>query len=118
MKVTVSLVGITLQLPARPEINLKDAIGQDEFAVVPRSMFAADGYMLHCSMKSSLLGILENLPENSTIISDEVNVSTNVVELPATEVPLENILTKNVALVDAMAEVQSIGKSDIFQELY
>ena len=42
----------------------------------------------------------------------------NVVNLSAAAVPLDNTLAKNVALVDAMAEVQSIGKSDIFRELY
>jgi len=87
----------------RPEVNLKDAIGEHEFAVVPRSMFAADESMMHCSMKSSLLGILVKLPH-------EMNISTDMVHLPAAEIPLEN--TKNVVLVDAMAEVQSVGKLD------
>ena len=31
----------------RPEINLKEAIGQYEFYVVPRSLFAAAGTMHH-----------------------------------------------------------------------
>ena len=96
---------------SRPDINLKDAIGEHQFAVVPRSMFAADGYMVHCSMKSSLLGILEKLPDTA-INSDEMNISTDVVELPAAELPSENILTKNVVLVDAMADVQSMGKPE------
>ena len=30
-----------------PEIDLKEAIGQYEFNLVPRTMFAADGSMLH-----------------------------------------------------------------------
>ena len=42
----------------------------------------------------------------------------NLVNLSAAAVPLENTLAKNVALVDAMDEVQSMGKSDIFQELH
>jgi hypothetical protein len=58
---------------SRPEVNMKDAIGELEFAVILISMFAADGYMLHCSMKNSLLRFLKKLPENSIIISDEVN---------------------------------------------
>ena len=49
---------------SRPEIDLKEAIGQYEFNLVPRSMFAADESMLHCSSKSVLMNILEKL--NST----------------------------------------------------
>jgi len=66
-------------------------------------MFAADESMMCCSMKSSVLGILEKLPH-------EMNISTDMVHLPAAEIPLEN--TKNVVLVDGMAEVQSVGKLD------
>ena len=39
----------------------KKAISQYEFPVVFRSMFAADGTMMHCSMKSNLMIILEKL---------------------------------------------------------
>ena len=34
---------------SRPEISLKEPIGKHEFPVAPRSLFAADGTMLHCS---------------------------------------------------------------------
>ena len=44
---------------SRPEIDIKEAIGQHEFSVVPRSLFANDGTMFHCSMKSALMSILE-----------------------------------------------------------
>ena len=47
---------------SRPDINLKESIGKYEFSVVPRSLFAADGTMLHCSMKSKLMTFLEKLP--------------------------------------------------------
>ncbi|KAL9964663.1 hypothetical protein ACROYT_G028338 [Oculina patagonica] len=46
---------------SRPEVDVKEAIGRYEFAVVPRSLFAADGTMLHCPAKSSLMRILETL---------------------------------------------------------
>ena len=32
---------------SRPEINIKEVIGQYEFSVAPRSLFAPDGTMLH-----------------------------------------------------------------------
>lgn len=46
----------------RPQINIKEAVGTYEFTVVPRSMLSVDGSMLHCSLKSSLMRILEKLP--------------------------------------------------------
>jgi len=46
---------------SRPEINIKETVGQYEFSLVPSSLFAADGSMLHCSSKSALLAILEKL---------------------------------------------------------
>ena len=46
---------------ARPEIDIKEAVGEYEFSIVPRSMFAANGTMLHCSPKSTLMNILEKM---------------------------------------------------------
>ena len=34
---------------SRPEFNLQEVIGTYEFSLVPRSLFVADGKMLHCS---------------------------------------------------------------------
>ena len=48
----------------RPEIDLKEAIGQHEFSVVPRALFANDGTMFPCSMKSSLMSTLEKTGES------------------------------------------------------
>jgi hypothetical protein len=39
---------------SRPQIDIKEAVGTYEFTVVPRSMFAVDGSMLHCSLKVPL----------------------------------------------------------------
>ena len=46
---------------SRPEIDIKEAVGLYKFSVVPRSMFAANGNMLHCSAKSTLMSILKKL---------------------------------------------------------
>jgi len=40
---------------SRPHINCDEAVGKYELLVVPRSLFAVDGQMLHCSMKSNLM---------------------------------------------------------------
>lgn len=36
----------------RPEINIAEAGGVYEISLVPRSLFASDGSMLHCSIES------------------------------------------------------------------
>ena len=43
-----------------PETDIREAIGQHEFSVIPRSMF-------HCSMKSALMSILEKTGESLDI---------------------------------------------------
>ena len=77
-KIKVSCTGKTVELQedknhfarmmvickSRPEIDIKEAVGTYKFRVVPRSMFAADGAMLHCSAKSALMHILEKLPSS------------------------------------------------------
>ena len=87
---------------SRTEINLADTIGQYEFSVVPRSLFAADGTMLPCSAKSDLMKIIENIPTDT---GDE--------EARVQQQPLD----VKVALVDGMAEVQSLQKSDGMKQM-
>ena len=56
---------MSLVAKSHPEINIKEAVGEFEFNVVPKSMFAPDGSILHCSGKSALIGYswkLEGLP--------------------------------------------------------
>lgn len=77
----------------RPDVNIKEAVGKFEFTVVPRSMFAPDGTMLHCSTKSNLLHILEEMKDAS--------MTTECT-------PAEH----KVCVVDGMAEVQALDKPD------
>ena len=44
---------------SRQDVDIIDTISLYEFTVVPRSLFAADGTMLHCLCKSTLMHILE-----------------------------------------------------------
>ena len=46
---------------SQPDMNLQEAVGKHEFSIVPRSLFGADGLMLHSSTKSTLMHILEEL---------------------------------------------------------
>ena len=47
---------------SRPDINIQETVSKYELSVVPRSMFAADGTMLHCNVKTSLMALLQKLP--------------------------------------------------------
>ena len=86
---------------SRPEIDIKEEVGVYEFSVVPRSMFAADGNMLHCSAKSALMSILEKLPSDRSVEQAE---------------PTDQLVNAGgqikVSIVDGMAEVQALEKPD------
>lgn len=84
---------------ARPEIDIKEAVGQYEFSIVPRSMFAAHGAMFHCASKSALTDILEKL-----VTEGNTDGSTKEDLCLETEITA----TQKVAIVDTMAEVQAL----------
>ena len=90
---------------SRPEIDLAEIISTYELSVVPRSMFAADGTMLHC--QSNLMAILEKVSEKSAQ-SDTALVGEDTTD---SQVDDEASILE-VALVDAMAELQSLDKPD------
>ena len=77
----------------RPEIDIKETVGQYEFLIVPRSLFAVLGTMLHRSSESNLMNIQEKLNNNRRVAS-----------------PNEDQV--QVAIVDGMAEVQSLDKPE------
>ena len=81
---------------SKPEIDIKETVGQCEFLIVPRSLFAADGTMLHCASKSNLMSILEKLNDNRN----------------NRRVAGPNEDQMKVAIVDGMAEVQSLHKPE------
>lgn len=47
---------------SRPEMNLKESIGQHEFMSLPQALFLVSGELLPCTDKSKLMGLLEDLP--------------------------------------------------------
>ena len=83
---------------SRPEIDIRLAIGQLEFSVVPRSLFANDGTMFHCSMKSTLTSILEKTGESLDTSGTNDSVASSA---PS---------TITVGIIDRMAELQSLDK--------
>ena len=86
---------------SRPKIDIKEAIGLYEVSFIPRSMFAADGSMLKCSAKSTLMAILEKLPSRSSDQSNGDSTTTDVIELDL-----------KVIIIDALAELQCLDTPD------
>ena len=86
---------MTMVCQSRPEINLQEAIGMYEFNLVPRSLFAADGTMLHCLTKSALMSLIEK--EAPAATSSDAPTGVPVVR-------------NKVVVVDGMAELQSLDK--------
>ena len=84
----------------RPDIDIKEAVGTYKFSMVPRSLFAADGTLLHCSCKSALMDLLEKLPLDA---HEDNNTGVNWND-QHTEVQ------QRVSVVDAMVEVQCLDK--------
>ena len=92
---------VSLVAKSRPEIDIKEGVGEFQFNVVPKSMFAPDSSMLHCSCKSDLMAILEKL--------DGTRTGSNTEEHEIR--PLERTATRmKVSIVDGMAEVQALDK--------
>ena len=85
----------------RPEIDVKEAIGVYEFALVPRSMFAPDGTMLRCSAKSALMAILEKLPP---VLSSQRSDSCTMIPTAGPNL--------TVLIIDGMAELHCLDKPE------
>ena len=93
---------------SRPDINIKEVIGQYEFSVAPRSLFTPDGTMLHCSAESALMTILVKLggeSEQRTTTGPQISANESVNMEPSSQM--------RVAIVHAMTELQSLGKPDV-----
>ena len=89
---------------ACPEIDIKVAVGKYEFSIVPRSMFVADGTMLHCSSTSTLMSILEKMDPRRNTEGNTEEVLHVVTGMAATH---------KVSIVDIMAEIQALDKPDL-----
>ena len=79
-----------------PEIDIKETAGQYEFSLVPRSLFSADGSMLHYSSKSAMLAI----PDKLVSETNDHNNGTTGLSAPQMK----------VTILDSMAELQSLDK--------
>ena len=81
---------------SRPEVDIKETVGLYEFSIVPRSLFAPDGTMKECSYA--------HFGEAQERGGGGLTVAVTGIENADMQV--------KVAIVDAMAEVQSLDKPE------
>ena len=88
---------------SRPAIDIKETIELDEFSLVSRSMFEADGSMLKCFAESALMAILEEFPSRWRS-PDQRNGDSTTTDVTG--------LDLKVNIIDTMGELQCLGKPD------
>jgi len=81
------------------DINQKDAIGNYEFTLTPRALFAPDGTVLPCQDKSKLIHLLIKLAK------DEESHAACMDHQDAMETGTSNSPSRKIALVDGMVLV-------------
>ena len=110
LKETKNLYGRLMVLTrSNRDIDQKNAVGNYEFTLTPRALFAPDGSMLPCTDKSKLIHNLEKLvnteEQTETPAADEQDDDRDPVSSSATSSTIPKI-----AIVDGMVLVQKITK--------
>ena len=81
---------------SRTEINIAEAVEVYEVSLVPRSLFASDGSMLHCSTKSALMNAIEKHVNRKNSTTAEYRVAPS--------------MQGKVSIVDGMAELHCCSR--------
>jgi hypothetical protein len=108
LKETKNLYGRLMVLArSNRDINQKNAVGNYEFTLTPRALFATDGSMLPCTDKSKLIHALEKLADSDgtdeqTTISATDDDRTNAAGTSSTR--------SKIAIVDGMVLIQRMTK--------
>ena len=98
------------------DINQKEAIGNYEFTLTPRALFASDGTILPCHDKSKLIHLLEKLTKEDMPHEDhqlpQVGSSTqqDVMDAGLSDLTSTDQPSRKIALVDGMVLVQKLRK--------
>lgn len=97
------------------DINQKEAIGNYEFTLTPRALFAPDGTILPCHDKSKVIYLLEKLTKEDMPHEDQQPpqvgsshqdaMHTGLTDLTSTDQP-----SRKIALVDGVVLVQKLSK--------
>ena len=86
------------------DIDQKNAVGNYEFTLTPRALFAPDGSMLMCTDKSKLIHVLEKLA--STVDRNEMLAPNEQDGLALT-----SPANAKITIVDGMVLVQKMTKN-------
>ena len=89
------------------DIDQKNAVGNYEFTLTPRALFAPDGSMLQCIDKSKLIHNLEKLASTVDTSEHAEILASNVQDDPVSTSPTN----PKIAIVDGMVLVQKMAKN-------
>ena len=85
---------------SRPEMNLKESIGQLEFTSFPQALLTLSGELLPCTDKSKLMAVLEDLQNKIGVDLQPEDVTKDIVPLTP----------RKATVIDGMTIVQAMGK--------
>ena len=112
LKETKNLYGRLMVLTrSNRDIDQKNAIGNHEFTLTPRALFAPDGTMLQCTDKYKLIHNLENLANmhDSNAHSETPGASELGDDRSAVSSLATSSTNEKIAVVDGMVLVQKIA---------
>lgn len=99
------------------DIDLKQAIGNYEFTLTPRALFAPNGAMLPCTDKSKLIHLLEKLgtaeppDDDQQQLQDASGLQRDAVDSETMDFThTEGDTNRKIALMDGMVVVQKLTK--------
>ena len=105
LKETKNLYGRLMILTrSNRDIDQKNAIGNYEFTLTPRALFAPDGSMLACTDKPKLIHDLEKLPSTVDTIKYTKVTTSNEQNDPISTSP-------KIPIVDGMVLVQKMARN-------
>jgi hypothetical protein len=90
------------------DIDLKYSIGNFEFTLTPRALFAPCGSVLQCTDKSKLIKLLTDLPQTEST-EDSLLLGATEATAVATAVATKES-SRRIAVVDGMVLVQKLAK--------
>ena len=118
LKETKDLYGRLMVLArSKRDIDLKQAIGNYEFTLTPRALFAPNGAMLPCNDKSKLIHLLEKLgtaeppDDDQQQLQDASGLQRDAVDSETMDFThTEGDPSRKIALVDGMVVLQKMTK--------
>ena len=109
------------------KLDLQNAIGNFEMSLIPRALFTNDCNLYIPACKSKMISLIEDLPSAANEVEHPEYISRNDAESCIVILPEDSELTTlpseypcelgNVAIIDAMAIVQTIKKNPTMKKM-